>query len=296
MPVIGVPLILAGPNEVIMQAFKKGLRERGYVDGENIRIEHRSAGGKMDKLRDVVRELSQSGIDIFVAGAEAIALAIKEISPSTPTVLLAFDTDPVASGLVKSLSRPGGNITGVSTMLEETSGKRVELLRDLLPAVKRIGVLYDDYGQRQLEAFRAGARVLNLDLRPLRMESATAYDEAFQRARKDRIEAVVVAFSPRFFVERQSLVDSALKHRLPTVFYEQRSVNAGGLLSYGPDATQTWIRAAYFIDLILKGQKPSDLPVEQPNTYKLAVNLKTARALGLSVPEVVMVRADEVVR
>lgn len=296
VPVIGVPLITAGPNDGIMVALRRGLRERGYVDGENIRIEHRSAEGKIERLPVLAQELAQLEVDVFVAGAEPIARAMLQVTNTIPIVLVAWDYDPAASGLINSLNRPGGNLTGISTRTAETIGKRLELLRDLLPGLSNVAVVYDHFGKRQLGALDSAAAMLAIRLQRVDLSVSYDYQAAFKRAKLTRAQAAIIAFSPQFYVDRHKLTGAALAQRLPTMFQDYTSVRAGGLMSYGPDAEATWVRAGYFVDRILKGTKPSDLPVEEPKAYTMQVNLKTAKTIGVTIPQSILIRADEIIR
>jgi len=296
IPVVGVPLIAAGPNDSIMVELRRGLSERGYVDGENIRIEHRSAEGKVERLPALLGELLQLKVDVIVAGAQPIVKAARQATSTTPIVMVSWDYDPVAAGLVESLNKPGGNVTGVYTRVEETVGKRLELLKDLLPGVSRIAILYDSFGKHQFERIGPAAGVLRLQILPIEIHEPYDFNAAFKRAKIGKAGAVSVLFSPHFYVNRQRLADAALAQQLPTMFQEYASVRAGGLISYGPSPTDAWMRAGYFIDRILKGARPSELPIEQPNVYSMLVNMKTAKALGITIPESIRLRADEVLR
>lgn len=297
IPIIGVPLITASTNDVMMLALRRSLSARGLEDGKHIRLEHRAAQGSVVKLADNIDELIRLGTDIFVTGNETIARAVqKAVHGTTPIVLVAWDYDPVETGLIQSLSHPGGNITGISTRSTELIGKRLELLRDLLPKLKRVAVLYDDFGEKQLRYFDAPAVALGLELKRFALHPAYDYDLVFKGVKTFDAGAVVVTFSPKFWVDKQRVAQLALKHRIPSISYEAGSVREGALLSYGPDTRGTWGRAAYFIERILKGEKPSDLPVEQPDLFTLAVNFKTAKTLGLNIPESIMIRVNEPVK
>ncbi len=296
VPIIAIPLIFAGPNDGIMQTLRRGLRERGWIDGENIRIEHRWTQGKVERLSEIIGELVRLKPYIYVAGALPIALALKQVAGSTPIVLVGWDYDPVAAGFAESLARPGGNITGVYAQSLELSGKRLEILKDLLPKLRRVAVIYDEYGKYQLEHFKSGAQALGLRLQLVEMSAPYNYEEAFKLAGKGGAEAVAVALSPRFYVERKQVAQAALKYRMPAISDGVAWVVAGGLICYGADSESLFGRVPYFIDRILKGAKPSELPIEQPNIYRLAINLTTAKALGITVPESIMIRVDEVIK
>lgn len=296
VPVIGVPLIYAGPNDPLMVALREGLRERGYVDGENIRIEHRFAEGKIERLDALVQELVRLNVDIFVAGAAPIARAQRRASATTPIVLVSWDYDPVAVGIIETMSRPGGNITGIYPRTPETLGKRLQMLKEVRPGLSRVAAVYDRWGKGQLEALETPANALGLRIQAVELRDPYDYDGAFRSAKSSKVEAALITFSPRFYVDREKLAAAALASSLPTVFYDEATVRAGGLMSYGPTGAVTWKRAGYFIDRILKGDKARDLPMEQPQVFKLLVNLKTAKALGLRVPDAILLAADEVIR
>lgn len=296
IPVVGVPLIAAGPNDNIMVTLRRGLRERGYVDGENIRIEHRFAEGKVERLPALVLELVQLKVDVIVAGAEPIVKAARQATSTIPIVMVGWDYDPVAAGLVQTLNNPGGNVTGVYLRVEETVGKRLELLKEFLPGLSRVGVLYDSFGKRQFAQIEPAAAALNLSVLPIEIREPYDFGAAFKQAKTNKAEAVSVLFSPHFYVNRQRVADAALAQRLPTMFQDYTNVRAGGLISYGPNLTDGWLRAAYFVDRILRGAQPSELPVEQPSVYRMVVNMKTAKILRISIPESILVRADEVIR
>lgn len=266
------------------------------MEGQSIRIEVRSAEGKVERLRALLHELVQLKVDVIVAGAEPIVKAARQATSTIPIVMVGRDYDPIAAGFIESLSRPGGNVTGVHLLTGETAGKRLELLKELLPRLSRVAVLYDSSipsGKRQLEETESAARALTLAVQPIALRAPYDYDTAFKQVKTHAVVALTVLFSPQFYVSRQRIADTALARQLPTMFDESSSVRAGGLISYGP-STNGWQRASYFIDRILKGTRPSELPVETPNVYSLRINIKTAKALGISVPESILLRADEV--
>lgn len=296
IPVVGVPLIAAGPNDPVMVNLRRGLSERGYVDGQNIRIEHRFTKGRVEALPEVMAELIQMKVDVIVAGAEPIVKAAMQATTAIPIIVIGWDYDPVASRLVQSLQQPGGNVTGVYLRVLETVGKRLELSKEVLPGLTRLAVLYDSFGNRQLPQAEPAGAALGISVIPIEVNQPYDFRTALRTAKSRRAEAAVVLFSPNFYVKRQQLVDAALEQRLPTVFQEYESVRAGGLISYGPSPNDGWYRAAYFIDRILKGTRPSELPIERPDVYYLVINMKTGRALGVTIPESVRLRADEIVR
>lgn len=296
IPVVAVPLIFADRGDVIMQSLEKGLRDRGWIDGKNIRIEHRYGQGKVELLPQLIRELAALKPDIYVAAAVPIVREVKKIAGSAPIIIVAYDYDPVAMGFVESMAHPGGNITGVYAQSIEITGKLLELLKDMTPKLKQVGVLYDELGARQLEPFKAAAKVLNLGLLPMEIRPPFDYDGLFKAAKGEGVQALALTFSPRFYGHRAQIAQTALANRLPTITGSGGGAPAGMLMSYGPKDDAMFGRTAYFIDRILRGSKVSELPVEQPNSYELVINLSSAKALGITPPEAIMVRADRLLK
>jgi putative ABC transport system substrate-binding protein len=286
----------AGSN--LRTAFFEGLRDLGYVEGRNLVVESRYTGGTLERIPAVATELAALGLDVIVAGATPHALAAKHATPSIPIVFAAA-SDPVASGLVTSLARPGGNVTGLSFLSPELVGKHLELLKQALPGVSRLAVLWQP-GERpatdMLKGAEVAARALGARLHFLEAVGPNDLDRAFSEATKARAGALAVVTSGMFFIERRRLVDLASKHRLPALWPWREAVDAGGLMSYAPHLPDLFRRAATYVDKILKGAKPADLPIEQPTKFELVVNLKTAKALGLTIPQSVLLRADEVMQ
>ena len=296
VPVIGVLMVSGGPNDPVVEAFRKGLRERGYVEGRNIRMEHRSAQGHIDRLPRLAEVLVQLKVDVILAPIAPLLRAAKQATGTIPIIMVAHDYDPVALGLVDSLSRPGGNITGISTLQSELVGKRLELLKDALPKAKRVAVFWDDFGRQQLDELIPAARILGLQLELIELRAPYDFKAAFKTAKRKQTDAVTAMFSPVFYQNRVHIADLARAAGLPAVFQQEEFVEAGGLLSYGPDRSATFGRAAYFVERLLKGATPSDLPIEQPTKFKLVVNMKTAKALGVTFPESILIRIDEVIK
>jgi putative ABC transport system substrate-binding protein len=297
VPVVGVPLIAAGPNdEGTMMQLRLGLREHGYIDGENVRVEHRFGEGKVERVPELIRELLRLDVDVIVAGAEPIVKAARAATRTTPIVMIGWDYDPVAAALVESLNRPGGNVTGVYMRLEETTGKRLELLKELLPGLSRIALLYDSFGRREFAQVEPAARTLGLQVVPIDIGDPYDFDAAFKRARTRKVEALVALFSPHFYVNRQRLAEAALAQRVAVMSANYGYVRAGTLISYGPSPEDGWRRAGYFVARVLKGALPGELPVERPAVYRMVVNLRTAKTLGLGIPESMLLRADEIIR
>ncbi len=293
--VVGVLMLTAGPNDPIMERLRRELRGLGYVDGESIRIEHRSAQGQVDRLPQLAQELVQLRVNVIVVGAESIARVAKQATTTIPIVMVAWDYDPVAAGLVDSLSRPGGNVTGIFPRASDLVGKDLELLKELLPGLSRVAVLYDAFGTRQLETLKPAARTLGVQLELVEVRPPHDYNAAFKDATKKKADAMMILSSPHFYVARDRIAKLALQYKLPAMSGDP-IVRAGGLISYGPDLIATFGRTAYYVDRLLKGAKPGDLPIEQPTAYLLVVNLKTAKALGITIPESILLRADEVIR
>jgi putative ABC transport system substrate-binding protein len=296
VPVVGVLMVTAGPRDGPGQALRNGLRQLGYVEDKNIRIEFRSAQGQTDRLVGLAQELAELKVNVIVAGTEPAARAAQHATGTIPIVAVLSDHDPVASGLINSLSRPGSNVTGVFTRQSELVGKRLELLMEAVPRLSRVAVFWDLYSQRQFNELQQAARSLGVQIQSIELREPYDFKAGFRAAKQKEAGAVIVLFSPVFYRERAKLAALALEAGLPTMNQERSWVVAGGLISYGPTIADTHGRAAYFVDRLLKGAKPSDLPVEQATDFKLTINLRTAKALRLSVPESIVLRADEVIR
>jgi len=288
-------------NPHLHEALRQGLRDFGYVEGRNVVIEYRSAEGKAERLPALAAELVALKVDVIVAGNTRAALAAKQATRALPIVFAAA-ADPVASGLVTSLARPGGNVTGLSFLAPELVGKCLEQLKQVVPGVSRVAVLWHPgiLGERteqdMLKEVEVAARALGVRVQFIEARGPADFDRAFSDMTRARAGALTVLTSAMFVSERRRLVDLAARNRLPTVFPWREGVDAGGLMSYGPDLADLFRRAATYVDKILKGAKPADLPVEQPTKFELVINLKTAKALGLTIPQSVLGRADEVIQ
>ena len=284
----------------IEEAFRQGLRDLGYVEGRNLVIEYRSAEGKPDRLAVLAAELVALNIDVIVAPGTPQALAAKQATRTLP-IVFATAADPVGSGLVTSLARPGGNVTGLSILAPALVGKRLELLTQALPGVSRVAVLWQPGGHDErtdndiLKEAGVAARVLGVRLQFVEVRGPADFDRAFSDMTRARAGALTVLTGIMFLNERRRLVDLTAKNRLPAVYGGRDFVDAGGLLSYGPNLADLYRRAATYVDNILKGAKPGDLPVEQPTKFELVINLKTAKALGLTIPPSLLQRADQVI-
>jgi putative ABC transport system substrate-binding protein len=276
------------------KALRQALHELGYVEGRSIRFEARWAQGRVDRLPDLAAELVRLRVDVLVTGGAESARAAKTATTTIP-IVMATGADPVRLGLVESLGRPGGNVTGVTSLSTELIAKRVELLRELLPKISRVAVLSDETpnSQMSVQEVQAAARSLGIATQAMGVARPNDLDRAFSAASKQ--DAVIVIASPALFTERKRIADLALKHRLPTVVGGREYAVAGGLFSYAVSYPELFRRAALYVDKILKGARPAELPIEQPTTFELVINLKTAKALGLTIPKSLLLRADQLI-
>jgi ABC-type uncharacterized transport system substrate-binding protein len=285
-----------------IEAFRQGLRELGYVEGKNIVIEWRHHEGKLDRLPALAAELVRLKVDIIVTVGPPAARAAKEATVTIPIVMMQIG-DPVGSGFVASLARPGGNMTGLSSLAPELSGKRLELLKEIVPNLSRVAVFgtsTDPDNAQSLREVERAAKALKVKLQYLDIRDTKDPKEietAFRAASKERAEAVLMMVSgPIANAHRTKILDLAVKNRLPVIYPTPATVEAGGLMSYGVNVDDLTRRAATYVDKILKGAKPADLPVEQPTKFELVVNLKTAKQIGLTIPPNVLARADRVIK
>jgi putative ABC transport system substrate-binding protein len=298
IPRIGYFSLSAGPSER-EEAFKRGLRELGWIDGQTVRIEYRWMAGKLDQLSNAEEEVVRLNVDLIFATTARVIRAAKEATNKIPIVMPAA-SDPVGDGFIASLARPGGNITGMSAMILELEGKRLELLREIIPSIARVSFL--NYGtdltaQRSTQEAQDAGRRMGIRIQLLLISDAKDLEGAFSAMVKERANALAV--QPLLITnigQGRRIAELAVKNRLPTVADSKDFIDAGGLLSYGPDRLALWSRAATFVDKILKGAKPADLPVEQPTKFELVINLKTAKQIGLIIPPNVLARADKVIR
>jgi putative tryptophan/tyrosine transport system substrate-binding protein len=299
VPRIGF-LITSSPAAIAprMDAFRQGLHEHGYVEGKNIVIEPRYADGKFDQLPALAAELVRLKVDVIVTSGPTATRPAKGATSTIP-IVMTFDDDPVGSGFVTSLARPGGNITGLSTLSPEISGKQLELLKEILPKLARVAVVGTSTRQgtaQSLKEMEPAAGALVLKLQYIDIENPKDIESAFRAATKERADALLVLQSPVFNSQRAQIADLALKSRLPATYPRREFVEDGGLMSYGVSISDLDRRAASYVDKILKGAKPTDLPVEQPTKFELVINLKTAKQIGLTIPPNVLARADRVIR
>jgi len=289
---------MVGPNPLhpLVRSFLDELRALGYVQGRNLMFEPRSAEGKFERLREILEGLVSLKVDVLVVNGNDMTRRAKEVTSAVPIVMV-FVNDPVADGLVASLARPGGNVTGVTgTAGPELEGKRVELLKEALPKIRRVAFLgtKSDWEDPFGKSTQAAARALHVTLVHAE-HTPDEYADAFARIVHERPDALLVPNTTSNFARRRLIVDFATNNRLPGMYYVRNFTEAGGLMSYGPDFRDHFRRAATYVDKILKGAKPADLPVEQPTKFELVINLKTAKALGLTIPPSVLGRADEVI-
>ncbi len=287
-------------ESVSSEGIRLALRELGYVEGQNLSIEYRYAEGKAIRYPELAAELVLLGVDmILVSGGSATVRAVLNATKTMPIVMMGSGFDPVEAGLVESLAHPGGNVTGLTVLNTELSGKRLELFKEAVPKLRRVAVLYDPAtrsNQFELkEVLPAAARRLGLTLQPSEVRDADDFDRVFAAIGKQRPDGLYVLQGPLTTVNLNRIHGFALKSRLPSMFSSRRP-EAGGLIYYGTDLTESYRRIAYFVDRILKGAKPADLPVEQPTKFELIINLKTAKQIGLTIPPNVLARADRVIR
>jgi len=280
-----------------IEAFRQGLRDLGYVEGRNIVIEYRWAEGKPERMRELAEELVRLRVDVIVAPSSVYTEAAKRATATIPIIFLVH-ADAIGSGHVANLVRPGGNITGLTIMRTETNVKSLESLKDTVPGLSRVAVIFDPATPSHrvgLKAVEVAAPALGLRIQPVGVRSASEFAGAFSAIVQERAGAVLVLNTPIFVAGAKSLAELALMHKLPSLFGARTQVEAGGLMSFGPDYADQWRRGAIYVDKILKGAKPADLPVQQPTKFELVANLKTARTLGIKIPNSILLRADKVI-
>jgi len=279
------------------QAFRLGLRDLGWVEGRNVSIEYRYAEGRNDRVPELAADLVRLKVDVIVASNLTDTLAAQKATRAIP-IVMASASDPVAGGLVKSLARPGGNVTGMSQLTLEMAGKRLELLKEMIPKLSRVAVLWNPQGTGATltwKEIQLPARQLGLQLHSLEVRSPDDFAQAFEDAAKARAGALLIAGDPVTVENLGRIADLAAKRRLPSIHHFSEFADAGGLVTYGPDRADLYRRAATFVDKILKGAKPGDLPIDRATRFELVVNLKTAKALGITIPQSILLRADRVI-
>ena len=291
----------AASESTRFEAIRLALRELGYIEGQNITFDHRYSEGKRDRYPELTAELVRLKVDIIVAaGGEPMVRAAKNATKTIPIVMMGLSADPVEAGLVESLARPGGNITGLTTLSRELGGKRLELLKEAVTKVARVAVLYDSASAGaalELKEFLpVSARALGLTVQPWEVRSVDDFDRVFAAMVKQRPDGLYVLVGPLMRDNGKRIASLALKSRLPSTYVYREDVDAGGLMYYGADLAESYRRVAYYVDKILKGAKPAELPVEQPTKFEFFINLKTAKQIGLTIPQKVLARADRVIR
>ncbi len=283
------------------EGIRLALRELGYIEGQNITIEYRYAEGKIDRAPELAAELVRLKVDIILAaGGTGIIQAAKNATKTIPIVMTGGGSDPVEAGLVESLARPGGNVTGLTTLARELGGKRLELLKEAVPKLVRVAFLYDPANRNDLleakELLPVAARALGLTLQRLEVRDADDLERVFAALSKERSDGLYVTGSPLMAANRKRIADFALKSRLPSMHASKQFVDAGGLMYYRADLAESYQRVAYYVDRILKGAKPAELPVDQPTKFEFVINLKTAKQIGLTIPQKVLGQADRVIK
>src|SRR5258705_5534265 len=279
------------------KAFLDGLRELGYVEGATIAFEWKWGQDRVETLSGLAADLVRSNVDVIITGGTSAAQALKAATATIP-IVVAIISDPVASGLVDSLARPGGNLTGFSIVAPELGGKRLQLLKELVPHVSSVAVLLNTrnpQSQIELKEMRSAAQEMRLQLYPIEISTEDGLDDAFVAMNKAAVQALVVLTDPILFSQRKRTVDLANRNRLPAMYFFQGFAEEGGLMSYGPSDTDLFRRTAAYVDRILKGTKPGDLPIEQPTKFELFINLKAANMVGVTIPESFLLRADKVI-
>jgi putative ABC transport system substrate-binding protein len=296
IPRVGI-LFMGGRDQPHLEALKQGLREHGYSEGKNLILEYRYAEGNNDRLLELAKEFVKEKVDVIVTTSTISARAVRKATSTIPIVMTSGS--PVERGLAESLAKPGGNVTGLSALLPELSGKRVELLKEAFPKITRVAAIWSPRSNEAvigLKETQDAARALGLELRPVKVQAREDVASAFASLPSAKVDAVLVVLSPEATLNSKSIVETALKHRLPGMYPTRQFAEEGGLLAYGPLIGDLYYRAAAYVDKILKGTKPEDLPIEQPSKFEFAVNLKSARQIGLAIPPNVLARADKVIR
>jgi len=299
VPRIGYLSVLSPSSDSSrIEAFRQGMRELGYVEGQSMAIESRYAEGQLERLPDLAGELARLNVAVIVVGGSTATRASKNVTKLIP-IVMAHGSDPVELGFVASLARPGGNITGLTHLAPELGGKRLELLKEIVPKLSRVAVLTDPGTQGhgpQIKELEVAARALGLQLRPAEVRKPNDLESAFSAMTRGRADALIGLQQPTLDRLRARIVDLAAKNRLPAMYSNSEYVEAGGLMSYAADIVAMFRRAATYVDKILKGTKPADIPVEQPTKFELVINLKTAKQIGLTIPPNLLARADKVIK
>src|SRR5262249_29990326 len=290
----------AAGSAVLLEAFRQELSKLGWIQGRNITIEYRSAEGKSERLPELAAEVVRLKGDLIVVTGGPSGLVAKKATTTIP-IVMAMVGDPVGEGLVASLAWPGGNVTGLASLSPELNTKRLEILKDAVPKIARVGLLRPPGGRiaqnLQLNDLRPAALALKLKLEEIETQvDAKGFESAFKTAKQKQVNGIMTTTTPRFFAERKQIVELAGKYRLPAIYFQKEFVDEGGLMSYGVDYTDLYQRAAVYVDKILKGAKPADLPVQQPTKFEFVINLKAANEIGLTIPPDLLARANQVVK
>jgi len=299
LPRIGV-LFASTPAATshLLDGLRQGLREHGYVEGQHIILERRYGQAETERMSDVASELVRLKVDVLVAATDPATAALRQQTQTIP-IVMANGTDPVGTGFVASLARPGGNVTGLSALSPELSGKRLGLLREVVPGLSRVAIIWNPDVRGALFDYKeteTAARSMRLQLQSVEVSRSEDLDRAFSAVTNQRAQALIVQTpNPVLFANRSQIASFAQRTRRPSMYGQKEFADAGGLITYGPNTADLWRRAATYVDKILKGAKPADLPVEQPTTFELVVNLKTAKALGLTIPQTLLLQADQVI-
>ena len=285
-------------NAALIESFRQNLRELGYIEGQNVAIEYRASEGREDRLPELAAELVRLQIQLIVAWTTPAARAAKNATTTIPIVMIGVG-DPVETGLVASLARPSANLTGLTSLSPELSGKRLELLKEVVPSVSRIAIFWNPgnpSNSLQLKEVQAAAQTLTLRIKSLEVTRPDNIERAFATMAREGAGALLVLADSFFLTHRVQLADLAAKNRLPAMYANRQNVEDGGLMSYAPDVPYMWRRLAHYVDKILKGAKPADLPIEQPTKFEFVINLKAAKQIGLTIPPNVLARADKVIK
>jgi putative ABC transport system substrate-binding protein len=296
IPRVGI-LFMGGRDQPHLEAFKNGLREHDYTEGKNIILEYRYARGNYDRLIDLANEFVREKVDVIVTTSSISAQAARKATRTLPIVMTSGN--PVQQGLAESLSQPGGNVTGLTVLASELSGKRLELLKETFPKTTRVATLWSSHENESIVGFNEtqdAAKALSVQLHSLDVRTQEDIEKAFANLPKARVDALLIMLSPLVTLHSKQIVEFALKQRLPSMYPTRQFAEEGGVMAYGPLVGDLYRRAATYVDRILKGAKPADLPVEQPTKFELVINLKTAKQIGLTIPPNVLARADRVIR
>jgi putative tryptophan/tyrosine transport system substrate-binding protein len=298
--ILRIGLLTSAPaSSPSIEAFRQGLQELGYVDGKNVLLEIPNAAGTADRFADLAADLVRLKVAVIVAGTDVAVRGAKSVTKTIPIVMAGVGTDPVDTGLVETLARPGGNITGLINLAAETAAKRLELFKETFPKAVHVAVLFDPAvrgNMLQAKDAQSVARPLGLAVQTWEVRGSQSFDKIFAALSKDRPDGLYVPGGPAIIASDKRIVDFAIQKRIPTVYHRREAVLLGGLMSYGADNAEQYRRAAYFVDKILKGAKPADIPVERPTRFEFVINLKTATQIGVTIPPNVLARADKVIK